>query len=82
MAMKPRSGITLHIISTAAMCQGVIVTKTEKQAEQLRLIANEYCKNIGLKPPVIRTYNHKPTPDDMLKVHLIVKDEHTVFEKE
>ena len=75
-------GKTLHIIRAAAMCQGVIVTKSEKKAEQLKKLADEYCRRVGMKPPMIRTYKHRPTPHDGLRPHFTIIDENRIFEEE
>jgi hypothetical protein len=64
-----------HIVLSAAITQGVLITTTEERAEKLRNFAEEVCRGTGLKAPEVRVYSRRPTPNDGLKVTFTVIDE-------
>ena len=70
-----RSGKMAHVVLTAAITQGVIITNTEDRAGKLRNFAEEVCRGTGLKPPEVRVFSPRPTPNDGLKVTFTVLDE-------
>lgn len=70
-----RSMKLAHVVLSAAITQGVIVTTTEERAEKLRNFAEEVCRGTGLRPPEVRVFSPRPTPNDGLKVTYTVLDE-------
>lgn len=70
-----RSMKLAHVVLCAAITQGVIVTTTEERAEKLRNFAEEACRETGLRPPEVRVFSPRPTPNDGLKVTYTVLDE-------
>lgn len=73
--MLMRSEKLTHVVLTAAITQGVIITNTEERAGKLRNFAEEVCRGTGLKLPEVRVFSPRPTPNDGLKVTFTVLDE-------